>query len=121
MARRSGPVTITPDLLDPFHSPWRPPKDLSEPIAKAAVVSTPAVTTVVMETKSLPEPDAEAGPVDFNECISALEKKLIEASLTHCRGHQRKAAERLGLSYHQMRGLLRKYGYGREGAETVES
>jgi hypothetical protein len=26
-----------------------------------------------------------------------------------------KAADRLGLSYHQMRGLLRKYGYGRKG------
>jgi psp operon transcriptional activator len=72
------------------------------------------------------EPDS-AGPVDFNECIAALEKKLIEAALTTCRGHQRKAADHLGLSYHQMRGLLRKYNYGREGAadgqasETSES
>ncbi|MDP3739912.1 MAG: phage shock protein operon transcriptional activator [Hyphomonadaceae bacterium] len=114
-----GPVTITPDLLDPFHSPWRPPKELSEPIAKPAPAPAPAAAPPVVDTKSFPAPDAGAGPVDFNECISVLEKKLIEAALTHCRGHQRKAAERLGLSYHQMRGLLRKYGYGREGGDTA--
>ena len=48
--------------------------------------------------------------------IAELEKRLIETALETCRGHQRKAADHLGLSYHQMRGLLRKYGYGREGA-----
>jgi psp operon transcriptional activator len=56
--------------------------------------------------------------VDFNGVVSELEKKLIEAALETCRGHQKKAAEHLGLSYHQMRGLLRKYGYGREGAPS---
>jgi psp operon transcriptional activator len=115
-------VQITPDLLDPFHSPWRPPKDLSETAPSPAPPaparpSTPLVD--VIETKSLPSPDAAAGPVNFNESIAELEKKLIETALAFCRGHQRKAAEHLGLSYHQMRGLLRKYGYGRETTEET--
>ncbi len=52
----------------------------------------------------------------MQSALAELEKRLIEAALETCRGHQRKAAEHLGLSYHQMRGLLRKYGYGRDAA-----
>jgi psp operon transcriptional activator len=111
-----GPVSITPDLLDPFNSPWRPPRDLSEmPPLPAAQPVRAAQGGEVIEAAALPTPDAAAGPVNFNETIEALEKKLIESALSYCRGHQKKAAERLGLSYHQMRGLLRKYGFGREG------
>src|SRR5690606_2011962 len=113
-----GPVVITPDLLDPFNSPWRPPKDLSEGVAKPT--PAPPAAVEVLDVKSLPAAAEEAeGPVDFNTCVAALEKKLIESALAHCRGHQKKAAERLGLSYHQMRGLLRKYGYGRDTAEDA--
>jgi psp operon transcriptional activator len=114
-----GPVTITPDLLDPFNSPWRPPKELSEtPPVAAAPAPAPAAA---IEAKTLVAPAAEAGPLDFNERVAALEKQLIESALAACNGHQRKAADHLGLSYHQMRGLLRKYGYGREGAEETNS
>ncbi len=113
-----GPVTVTADLLDPFNSPWRPPRDLSGPAAPppiAAVVSE----TVVVEARSS-TPTVEEGPVDLNALVAELEKRLIETALEACRGHQRKAADHLGLSYHQMRGLLRKYGYGRETAQ-IES
>jgi psp operon transcriptional activator len=117
-----GPVTLSADLLDPFHSPWRPPKDLSDPIGKTAqpaASQAPAQPIAVTVVEALPPPSAEFGPVDFNDTISTLEKKLIEAALAYCRGHQRKAADHLGLSYHQMRGLLRKYGYGRDGADDT--
>jgi psp operon transcriptional activator len=110
-----GPVSITPDLLDPFNSPWRPPRDLSDPITPATTdTRAPASTAEMIEVDTLPVPGSSTAPVNFNETIEALEKKLIEGALAHCRGHQKKAAERLGLSYHQMRGLLRKYGFGRE-------
>ena len=108
-----GPVTITADLLDPFTSPWRPAKEMFA-VAESQPVPPPAAAAPA-ETKVQPLPAAEAGPVDFNGVVSELEKRLIETALETCRGHQRKAAEHLGLSYHQMRGLLRKYGFGREG------
>jgi psp operon transcriptional activator len=115
-----GPVTIKPDLLDPFNSPWRPPKDLSDGVAKPAATPASAGSDETIGVKSPPARPAVAdGPVDFNASVQALEKQLIAAALDHCRGHQRKAAERLGLSYHQMRGLLRKYGYGRDAAEDA--
>jgi psp operon transcriptional activator len=62
-----------------------------------------------------PAASSSASPVKFEEAVQALEKQLLEAALAAEKGHQRKAADRLGLSYHQMRGLLRKYGYGRNG------
>jgi psp operon transcriptional activator len=103
-----GPVTLTVDLLDPFNSPWRPAKDLSAPAP-----SLQPAATVSIDTISVAPPKMD-GPVDFNTVVAELEKKLIEGALETCRGHQKKAAEHLGLSYHQMRGLLRKYGFGRE-------
>mgnify|MGYP003809893617 CR=1 FL=1 len=111
-----GPVTVTPDMLDPFNSPWRPPRDLSSP-TPAPPVAAVVTETVVIEAK-VPATPAEEGPVDLNALVSELEKRLIDAALEACRGHQRKAADHLGLSYHQMRGLLRKYGYGRDPAQA---
>ncbi|MEQ1610875.1 MAG: phage shock protein operon transcriptional activator [Hyphomonadaceae bacterium] len=110
-----GPVLITADLLDPFNSPWRPPKDLSTPISPQPV-ATVLTETRPAEKRPAPAKPADDLPVDLNAAVADLEKRLIEAALEACRGHQRKAADHLGLSYHQMRGLLRKYGYGRDGA-----
>ncbi len=104
-----GPVTLTVDLLDPFNSPWRPAKDLSAPLPALPLQQG----SVVVETISVAPPKMD-GPVDFNTVVAELERKLIEAAMEACRGHQKKAAEHLGLSYHQMRGLLRKYGIGRD-------
>jgi psp operon transcriptional activator len=65
-------------------------------------------------------PTKSDGPVDFNAIVAELEKRMIEAALEKFHGHQKKAAEHLGLSYHQMRGLLRKYGIGREAANQQD-
>lgn len=37
------------------------------------------------------------------------EKSLIDRALTQAKFNQRKAAELLGLTYHQLRGLLKKH------------
>jgi psp operon transcriptional activator len=57
------------------------------------------------------------------EAVWRLKVRLLEAALTECRYHQQKAARRLGLGYHQFRGLYRKYqawvagGRGEKGDE----
>jgi psp operon transcriptional activator len=109
-----GPVTLSPDMLDPFNSPWRPSKELFTPVETPRSLAPAQQDSAPSIVPATPE-----GPVDFNAVVSELEKKLIEAALETCRGHQKKAAEHLGLSYHQMRGLLRKYGYGRDGATAA--
>jgi psp operon transcriptional activator len=113
-----GPVTLTPEMLDPFNSPWRPPRDLSDPMDRRHSPAL-AADTVVVETRAPVAAALESSPSDFNAAVAELEKRLIETALATCRGHQRKAADHLGLSYHQMRGLLRKYGYGRGAADET--
>lgn len=46
----------------------------------------------------------------FQERIMAFERKIIDDTMNACSHHQGKTAERLGLSYHAFRGLLRKHG-----------
>lgn len=45
----------------------------------------------------------------FTEAIQRLEVQLLRQALTHAQYNQRKAAEHLGLTYHQFRALYRKY------------
>jgi len=46
---------------------------------------------------------------DFKTAVSAYEAQLVKNALESCQFNQRKAAKRLGLTYHQFRGLYRKY------------
>ena len=70
----------------------------------------------ISPTPAQPAPQAESTPahgrpaLDFNEQIAATETALLREALIACRYNQRQAAARLGLRYHQFRGLLRKYG-----------
>lgn len=78
--------------IDPFRSPFRPAA-ATAPTAKARPVE--------------PAPVALSG--DFKSQTEAFERALIERALVAAGGNQAKAAEALGLSYDQFRGLLRKY------------
>ena len=44
-----------------------------------------------------------------------LEIELVRRALAEARHNQRRAAERLGLTYHQFRGLYRKHADGLGG------
>ena len=76
-------------IFDPFDSPWRPGR-------KSA------------EEKQQPEglPDK---PYDFKRVIQDEEVRRIKSAMELCRFNQKKAAEFLGMTYHQLRGYLRKY------------
>lgn len=94
------PVQFDPAAMDPFVSPWRPvPKHSRNP---------PQVTAV-------DTPDLWSVPGGFAEATRLYELRLIDAALTRAQGHQGKAAEALGLTYHQLRGLLKKHGYAKAG------
>jgi psp operon transcriptional activator len=58
-------------------------------------------------------PDPEAG-LPFKEAVLRFEAGLLSRALGQTRYNQKAAARLLGLSYHQLRGLLRKHG-GLEG------
>jgi len=49
-------------------------------------------------------------PASLKEAVKALEVSMLKEALQRSRYNQRRAAEMLGLSYDQLRGLVRKYG-----------
>mgnify|MGYP001309545442 CR=1 FL=1 len=56
-----------------------------------------------------PKEDALIEPASFTEAVRELELRMLQAALHDTKYNQRKAAEHLGLTYHQFRGLYRKY------------
>jgi psp operon transcriptional activator len=78
-------------VLDPFASPHRP---------AAPVTVVPAPDTAIAEP-------AEAA--SFTERVDAFEADLLRAAMSAHRFNQRRAAEALGLTYHQLRHYLKKH------------
>jgi psp operon transcriptional activator len=99
--------------FDPFESPHRL---TGQRLHVTPIVShqpqTP--TDTPMPTYTLPPLETDAPPdvsaTTFLDRISTFERKLIDEALHISGNHQGKAADHLGLSYHQFRGLMRKYG-----------
>ncbi len=112
-----GPILMSVEMLDPFNSPWRPAADLSHGHSRPHVPAPAAIASAPTEPAAAPAPPKPARPADFQSAVAELERRLLEDALAAAGGHQSKAADALGLSYHQMRGLLRKYGFsGKDGA-----
>jgi psp operon transcriptional activator len=76
--------------FDPFESPWRP-RGIQENSELNARETAPTQA------------------YDFKEHIQNAEIELLQAALKQCRFNQKKTAEFLGMTYHQLRGYLRKY------------
>jgi psp operon transcriptional activator len=79
-------------IVDPFTSPF------AEPVAAAPPDLTP--------------PDPES-PMMFNERMHQIEKQFVQESLLQHDHNQRRTADALGLSYDQLRHLVRKHKLGR--------
>ena len=76
-------------IFDPFDSPWRPGSQTAG---------------------DKPEPsDLPDKPYDLKQSIQNEEVRRIKSAMEHCRFNQKKTAEFLGMTYHQLRGYLRKY------------
>lgn len=98
--------------FDPFKSPYRlkdarpptPPQQGPQHIA--SVITAPVATAATN-----PPPQVESVEADsFSDRVMTFERRLIDEALRATNDHQGKAADRLELSYHQFRGLLRKHG-----------
>ncbi|ERK05906.1 Psp operon transcriptional activator [Serratia fonticola AU-P3(3)] len=66
--------------------------------------SAPLDDEATAPTRNLP-----ALPLDFKSWQHQQEKTLLEMALKQGRFNQRKAADLLGLTYHQLRGMLKKH------------
>ena len=93
-------------ILDPLSSPWQSIKS-KEPKPQDGDDSSQKTPTNDTTTKTTHTPEVNAK--DFKTLVSKFEIELLQQTLKECKYNQRKAAEQLGLSYHQLRGLIRKH------------
>lgn len=91
-----GDNPISNLVFNPFDSPYRPGR-------KAAEAGTEA-----QADSSVPDL-ASLDSYDFKKEIQEYEIKLLQQAMEQNQFNQKKAAEFLNLSYHQLRGYLRKY------------
>jgi len=112
--RSPHPDLPVPSIIsDPFDSVFRIPATNDQDEAKPASAPEPATLAVSTGPGAVGRAQ-RVYPLDFKAEISALELELLKAGLRVSYNNQRVAADLLGLSYHQLRGLVRKYG-GPEG------
>ncbi|MFB2862643.1 phage shock protein operon transcriptional activator [Aeromonas sp. MdU4] len=79
-------------VINPFDSPWRPG------------------TTTCQESKNEQQGVTSGGlPLDLKQAVAEFEINLLKQAMQQSQYNQRKAAQLLALSYHQFRGMLRKY------------
>ncbi len=94
-------------ILDPFQRDW------SEiPAQQAPGTAADDSSAQQAETGS------ENGISDFNAHMAALERRFLLGALARHGHNQRRTAEAIGLSYDQIRGLVRKHGLSRRSRNS---
>ena len=83
-------------VIDPFVSPYAEPPLPTPPPAPASINQSTTLP-LLQATRS------------FTENMESIEKNLLSSALAEYQGNQRETAEALGLSYDQLRGLVRKH------------
>lgn len=92
---RSNSSVITDIEFDPFRSPYG---------------ESPIPSREVFERDSQRASAEAFSEKPLNEAVKDLKIRLLKRALEKSKYNQRKAAQILGLSYHQFRGLYRKFG-----------
>ena len=92
---RSDSTLIAEIVFDPFASPY--PSKAPETQAKAAAAGLTSAGAEDLMTKPM------------KEALWELKVRMLERALAKAKFNQKKAAELLGLTYHQFRGLYRQY------------
>jgi psp operon transcriptional activator len=125
-------------IIDPFESPFRPThtiktvdrvhvqKNTTSPTSDHIIQQPDNLTTdKLAEVESIEETASllSTTSTDFPQSLKLLsqnyEVELIKSALVHCQYNQKKTAQALELTYHQLRGYLKKYNL-LEGSVTDE-
>ena len=111
-------------ILNPFHSPWL--RSLEE----STVNNASSGTSVSRQEPSSPSVDIQkvqkglveqhldqvssGHAINLKQVQAEMEQTLLAKALTSCQFNQRRAAKMLGLSYDQLRTLVRKHPQAQE-------
>lgn len=94
-----GDEPIDEITLDAFESVFRPRS--GKRIEPGEPASSEASSTAPAESAEF--------PIDFKETVQDFEIDLIKQALAQCQFNQKKTAEALQVTYHQLRGYMKKY------------
>ena len=130
-------VPVHQIVLDPFESVFRPqqrikvsaPQILHSATENQVKEAPPpaqfthsTVNTVHQPLTLSGQPTDNSGsltfPLDLKACSQAFEINMIKQALKDSQYNQKKTAEKLSLTYHQLRGYLKKYNLLDEGQES---
>ncbi len=93
-------------LFDPFASPYS--------------LATPSEPRAAEEHQTPTASEDTVVPRDFRTAVASFESDLLQRALRRAQFKQTLAAKLLGLSYHQLRSLLRKHGLAKAGSDNGE-
>ena len=110
-------------IIDPFESPFRPSQsmrthDRIKEVSANITTTTDneyqdeaqlAATTKPISVKSAAKIVSQQFPQSLKSLSQDYEIELIQSALAHCQFNQKKTADALELTYHQLRGYLKKY------------
>jgi len=109
-------------IIDPFESPFRPSQRIqthdrvnqlnaSSSSTESEVNTEKAITSPSIVEKSTVTPKVltQQFPQSLKSLSQDYEIELIQSALSHCQFNQKKTADALELTYHQLRGYLKKY------------
>lgn len=101
-------------VIDPFESPYRPSQRIKT--QDRISVAAPSVDKENNEEKrqeiapqQLPINKSLVFPLSLKDLSQDYEIDLIQSALENCQYNQKKTADALKLTYHQLRGYLKKY------------
>ncbi|MEP0356907.1 MAG: phage shock protein operon transcriptional activator [Paraglaciecola sp.] len=113
-------------ILDPFESEYRPKNRIrtSDRVTQVTTKKESPTESEIVTPKEEPVIMAEENltfefPVELKELSQNFEINLINQALTDSQFNQRKTAEKLGLTYHQLRGYLKKYNLLEQANEDM--
>jgi psp operon transcriptional activator len=103
--RHDEDMPVEEIVFDPFDSPFRlngsaEVKEIPGEASEASQ-SSDGIASAAAGDRSF--------PLDLKQSVQAFEIDLIEQALVESKHNQRKAAELLQVTYHQLRGYLKKY------------
>ncbi len=102
----SAQLPVHEIILDPFESPWRPGQTIATHDRRPEASATEAIPAPPVGG---PSGTDIALPLDFKQYCQEQEIAILKQALAQSQFNQKKSAELLGLTYHQLRGILKKY------------
>lgn len=107
---RSSTPEIKEISFNPFHSPYGERISLAPPV-RSGHARDPEVLPAIPDTPAVNVPGILESLLEkpLKDATAELEQYLVSQALKDCRFNQKKAAQKLGLSYDQFRGIRKKH------------